>query len=109
MPNTIGTVYVQVEPTTQGIGGKLEQALGAEATSAGTSAGSKFASALGKAAKVGAAALGVATTTVTAFGKSSVEAGMSFDASMSQVGATMGYSIQEINTAGSEAQKQCNS
>ena len=103
MANTIGTVYVQVEPTTEGIGGKLSQALGSEATSAGTSAGSKFASALGKAAKVGVASIGVATATVTAFGKASVEAGMSFDSSMSQVGATMGYSVQEINTAGSEA------
>lgn len=103
MSNTIGTAYVQIEPTTEGISGKLNSALGAEADSAGKSAGSKFSSAMGGALKLGVSAIAGATTAVTAFGKASVDAGMTFDSSMSQVAATMGFSVNEINTAGSEA------
>ena len=53
-----------------------------------------FASTIGNglktAAKVGAVAIGAATTAVGAFGVSSVKTGMDFDKSMSQVAATMG-------------------
>lgn len=52
--------------------------------------------ALGSAAKVGAAALAAATTAVVGFGASSVSAGMDFDSAMSQVAATMGYSVDDI-------------
>ena len=59
--------------------------------------------AFGTVAKVGAAALAAATTAVVAFGKSSVDAGMQFDSSMSQVAATMGYTVEELNDSNSEA------
>lgn len=49
-----------------------------------------------KAAKVGAAAIGAATTAVVAFAKSAVDTGMQFDSSMSQVAATMGKTTDEI-------------
>lgn len=52
--------------------------------------------AVGVAVAAGGAALG-------AFVKSSVDTGMQFDKSMSQVAATMGYSVDEINTQGSSA------
>lgn len=58
---------------------------------------------LKSAAKVGAAALATATAAVTAFAASSVKVGMGFDSSMSQVAATMGFTVDELNTAGSEA------
>lgn len=103
MANTIGTVYVQVEPTTDGIGGKLNSALSKDAESAGTTAGGKFASAMGTALKVSVASVGIATTAIAGFGKASVDAGMSFDSAMSQVGATMGFTVSEINTEGSKA------
>ena len=45
---------------------------------------------------IGAAAVGAATTAMVAFGKSSVEAGMNFDSSMSQVAATMGTTVDQI-------------
>lgn len=48
-------------------------------------------------------ALAASTTAITAFAASSVNVGMEFDSSMSQVAATMGYSVEEINTIGSEA------
>lgn len=60
--------------------------------------GSKFKNMMGKAAKAGAVALG-------AFAVSSVKVGADFDKSMSQVAATMGYTVEELNTQGSEAQE----
>lgn len=60
--------------------------------------GSKFKRGMGRAAKAGAVALG-------AFAVSSVKVGADFDKSMSQVAATMGYTSEELNTAGSQAQK----
>lgn len=52
--------------------------------------------AFGTAAKVGAAAIGAVTTGVSAFTKSSVDAGMAFDKAMAQVAATSGKSVGEI-------------
>ena len=65
--------------------------------------GSKLGGALKTAFKVGMAAVAAATTAVTAFAGSSVSAGMQFDASMSQVAATMGYTMAEMNEEGSAA------
>lgn len=45
------------------------------------------------------------TAALVAIGKKAVETGAEFDSSMSQVAATMGYSVEEINTEGSEAQE----
>ena len=67
--------------------------------------GSAIGSGFKKIAQVGAAALAGATTAVTAFAGASVKVGADFDKSMSQVVATMGYSVEELNTEGSEAQQ----
>jgi len=64
---------------------------------------SKLGSFAGTSMKVVGAAVGAATVAVGAFAKSSVNAGMTFDSSMSQVAATMGYTTDELNRAGSEA------
>lgn len=45
------------------------------------------------------------TAALIAIGKKAVEAGAQFDESMSGVAATMGYSVEELNTEGSEAQQ----
>ena len=81
---------------------QYEQGLNQAQNTAG-GVGSKIGSALGTAAKVGAAALAAATTAVVAFGKSSVDAGMQFDQSMSQVAATMGYTTEQLSDSSSEA------
>ena len=60
--------------------------------------GSKFKSGMNKVAKAGAVALG-------AFAVSSVKVGADFDKSMSQVAATMGFTVDELNKDGSEAQQ----
>lgn len=71
---------------------------------AAESSGTKFEK-LGAVLKGTFVALGIATAAVGAFAGASVSTGMTFDTSMSQVAATMGYSVDELNTAGSEANK----
>lgn len=68
-----------------------------------SSFGDKLKSGLATAAKVGVAAVGAATTAVAGFAAASVKTGMTFDSSMSQVMATMGYSVDELNDKSSEA------
>lgn len=58
--------------------------------------GSKLKSSLATAAKVGAAALGAATTAAVGFGVKSVQVGMDFDEAMSQVAATSGVTMGEL-------------
>lgn len=50
------------------------------------------------AAKAGAVAFGAASAATVAFGGSAVEAGMSFDKSMAQVAATMGKTMDDMDT-----------
>lgn len=57
---------------------------------------SGFGSTLKTAAKVGAAAIGAATTAVAGFTAASIKVGANFDASMSQVAATMGLTVDQI-------------
>lgn len=54
----LATAYVQIIPTTKGISGSLETALGGEAATAGDKAGGKFSNSFAKAGKVGLAAFG---------------------------------------------------
>lgn len=105
MPETIGTAYIQIEPTTEGISGKISDALDKDADSAGKSAGGKLSSALGSAAKVGIAAVAGATTAMTGFATASVKTGAEFDSAMSQVAATMGKSVDEIGNLRDFAQE----
>lgn len=67
------------------------------------SVGKAIGTGVATAAKVGIAAVGAATTAVTAFGATVVKTGMTFDSSMSQVAATMGYTKDQLNQSGSEA------
>ena len=73
------------------------------AASATSSFGSAVKGGLSTVANVGAKAISAATAATTAFAAASVKAGMSFDSSMSQVAATMGYSVYELNDETSEA------
>lgn len=64
MSETIGTAYIQIEPSAEGISGKLSQAIEPEATKVGKSAGSKLSSALGTATKIGGIAVAGLTTAI---------------------------------------------
>ena len=96
----LATAYVQIIPSADGIKGKLTEALGGEAESAGKSAGSKLGSIVGGTMKTvaatGIAAIGTATAAIGAFGKEAVSTGMNFDSAMSQVAATMGMTTEDI-------------
>lgn len=101
MAYELAKAYVQIIPTTKGIKGQLTGILDSEADAAGKSAGNKFGTSFGGVMKTaGKAITGVlvtGTAAMAAFTKSAVEAGMSFDASMSQVAATMGKTMDELN------------
>lgn len=58
--------------------------------------GSRLKSGLSTVGKVAGVAIGAATTAVVGFAKSSVSTGAQFDASMSQVAATMGTTVDQI-------------
>lgn len=62
----LAKAYVQIIPSTEGIKGSLESALGGEAESAGKSAGSKFGGAMGGALKAGLGISAAAFTTTVA-------------------------------------------
>lgn len=108
----LATAYVQIIPSAEGIKGRLTELLGGEAETAGRSAGFKLGSVVGgtmkTVASAGIAAVGAASAAMGAFGKEAVSVGMNFDAAMSQVAATMGYSVEELNTQGSEAAETYN-
>lgn len=67
--------------------------------------GGKLSSGLKTVAKVGAAAIAGATTAVVAFTKSSVDAGMRFDASMSNVAAISGATGKDLEDLRDKAQE----
>lgn len=94
------TIIPNMRGAQQKISSDLGVAMDGATESVGKSSGGKLASAIGSGLKAGAAAIGagltVATTGLVAFGKSSVDVGMNFDASMSQVAATMGVTVDEI-------------
>ena len=103
----IGKAYVQILPSMEGISDNLASTLSGAASAAGSIASSSFGgmfiSGLTSIGKLGATALKSATSAVVSFGKSAVSAGAEFDTAMSQVAATMGYSVDELNDSTSEA------
>ena len=67
-----------------------------DAKSKASSVGGAIVGGLKTVAKVGAAAIGAATTAVTGFAASSIKVGADFDSSMSQIAATLGLTIDDI-------------
>lgn len=95
MPNTIGTAYIQIEPSAQGIGGKIADVINPEATKVGQSAGGKLAGALGSALKMGGglvAGIGTAfagaTVAITNAAKSTAEYGDNIDKMSQKLGVS---------------------
>lgn len=109
MSYELAKAYVQIIPTTKGIEGELESALGSASSKAGSTSGSSFAGGFGKAVKTVAATAGAAMVAagagIASFTKSSVQAGMQFDSAMSQVAATMGTTVDQIDDLREFAQK----
>ncbi len=99
---SIATEYIQLAASADGIGKSINDALSGVGTSAGSSFSAGFGSVMGNVAFGAAKATGAA---LKEFAQSTVETGALFDSSMSQVAATMGYSVDELNKDGSEAQQ----
>ena len=78
MADTIATAYVQIEPTFDGVAGKLKSGLGDEAQSAGASAGksfgSGFGSVIGGTTKIMAGAMAAGGAALAGLGSSFVSA-----------------------------------
>lgn len=83
---------------------EYEKGLGDAESKAG-SFGSALKSGLGNIAKVGAAAVGAASTAVGAFAKKSLDAGLTFDASMSNVSAISGAVGEDFDALRVKAQE----
>lgn len=104
MSTTLGQAYIQVIPSTQGLQHSLDAALnGSETQNAANNAGGTIGKGLTAGALVGLKMLEKAAGAAIEFGKSTIDAGMSFDSAMSQVAATMGYSLDELSDSGSVA------
>ena len=99
MAETLGQAYIEIIPTTKGIGSALEKELGGAGASAGMSFGNGF-------ANVGTEILKTATHAVASGLKEAVDAGKDFDVAMSQVAATKGYKMDELADSTSEIAKE---
>lgn len=109
----LAKAYVTIVPSMEGAQRSIEDGLNdasaSAGRSAGTTAGSSFSGAFGNgirtASRVVAGTMAAASTAVVAFGGSAVQAGMSFDSSMSQVAATMGTTVDQIEDLRNFAQE----
>lgn len=100
-------LFIKLSADTSALGSGFAEARGMTDKFTSDSGGKmgKFHAGVRKAAKIGAAALAAATGAAVAFGKASIDAGKEFDSSMSQVGATMGFTVEELNDKTSDASK----
>lgn len=101
----LAKAYVQIIPSAEGIKGKLSSLMGSEAESAGKSAGGKFSSFFGSAAKAGLAAVGAASGALAAFATDAVKVGMGFDSTMSAVAAISGATGESFDALREKAQE----
>lgn len=105
IPKSDGKFASEIDKSLGGLGKTGDE----QGTKAGKAFATKFASFGGKAGQMAGKALavgmGAATAGLISFGKSSIETGRQFDASMSQVAATMGKSVDEIQDLRAFAQE----
>lgn len=105
----IGKAYVRIEPTSKGIGNEISKILNDEAGGAGEKAGSKLASGLGSAFKVGAAAIGAgiaaATGAVIKFGQEAVSSYANYEQLIGGVEKLYGDAAGKVEQFANEAYK----
>jgi len=93
-------LYAKISLDTSGYESGLQ-----DASKTTQSFGSKLGAGLKSAAKLAGTAITAASTAAVAFGASAVKAGADFDSSMSQVAATMGKTVDEIQNLRDFAQE----
>lgn len=87
----LGSAYVQIVPSAQGISGAISGLIGGEAAAAGQAAGSSLGGSLIKTLGGVIAAAGIGKMVTDA-----ITTGINFDSAMSQVAATMGTTVDQI-------------
>ena len=106
----IAKAYVQIVPSAKGISGKISQALGGEAESAGKKAGGSFSSAFGAALKAAGAGIAAGAAGISALVKSSIESYADYEQlvggvetlfgaggkSIEEYAASVGKSVDEV-------------
>lgn len=100
MATELAKAYVQIAPSAEGIKGKITEALGGEATSAGKSAGSSFGSSMGGMLKKALMAAGIGTAI-----KESLEAGGSLQQSIGGIETLFKDSAGTVQQYAKEAYK----
>lgn len=105
----VGTAYVRIEPSAKGIGNKISDVLNNEASGAGEKAGSRLASGIGSALKVGGAVIGAgitaATAAVTGFAKEAVKSYASYEQLIGGVEKLYGDAAGKVEQLANEAYK----
>lgn len=100
MADTIATAYVQIEPTFNGVAGKLKKELGDETEKQGKEAGGKFgsgfASVIGTAGKVMAGAVAAGATVATGIVKSATESYSEYEQLVGGVETLFGDSANQV-------------
>ena len=105
----VGTAYVRIEPSAKGIGNKIADVLNNEASGAGEKAGSRLASGIGSALKVGGAVIGAgitaATGAVVGFAKEAVASYASYEQLVGGVEKLYGEAAGKVEQLANEAYK----
>lgn len=109
MAGTIATAYVQIMPSTTGIKGNLEKALGGEANAAGQSIAGKLGaglkSGLGVAAKTAVAGIATAGTAAVTLGKQALDSYANYEQLIGGVETLFGDSADQVTANASRAFK----
>lgn len=105
MAYEVAKAYVQIIASADGIKGQISDALNQEITDATDKGGSLMSKGMKTLGTVAAGALVASTAAAGKFAKDSVQTGMSFDAAMSQVAATMGTTVDQIQNLRDFAQE----
>ena len=95
----LGTAYVQIVPSAQGISGSIEKVMGGEATTAGTKAGGLFSKGFGgtvaKAAAIGGAALAAGLAVGANALKNGIKATAEYGDNVDKMSQKLGMSAEE--------------
>ena len=101
--NTIGTAYLQIRPSMEGVKGELEQAMGDAGKSGSSSFGSAFSSGISAVAKATTAALGTAVAGVSALTKSAVDSFADYEQLTGGIETLFGEDAQTVINDASNA------
>ena len=101
--NTIGSAYIQIKPSTEGISSEIEKALGDAGEAGSSSFGSKFASGVKIAGAAAGAAISAAATGVSAITKSAVSSYAEYEQLVGGVETLFGDSAETVLANASSA------